>query len=43
MEIVIIALLLVWLVLALRHTKKHGCCGDCAKCRKECNNGNKND
>ena len=35
MEIVILALLALWLFLAIRSIKKgHGCCGKCSGCKE---------
>ena len=38
LEIVILAILALWLVLALRSCRRHqgGCGGDCARCQSRC-------
>lgn len=41
MGLIIAAVLVLWFVLAIRHTKKRGCCGKCSKCQQSCDT-NKN-
>lgn len=36
MEIVIVAVIVLWTVFAIKSSRRHKCCGDCEKCMREC-------
>lgn len=42
MEFLIIAVVVLWSIFAIKNSRKHGCCGDCAKCAARCKGKDEN-
>ncbi len=36
MEIIIVALVVLWSIFAIKNSRRHGCGGDCARCAAKC-------
>lgn len=36
MEFFIIAIVVLWSIFAIKNSRKHGCCGNCGKCKGKC-------
>ncbi len=36
MEIIIVALVVLWSIFAIKNSRRHSCCGHCAQCAVKC-------